>query len=80
MHAALHDAGCHCVSCRYSLNLYSIQLLHMTPELTARVPPSDTRRRWDLRAMEQGRFAEVSNSILMNSGIMANKHDAGWRH
>ena len=47
---------------RFNLNLFSIQLGEMTGGLAARLPPSDTRWRWDLRALEEGRFAEVGTA------------------
>jgi hypothetical protein len=36
-----------------------IRLNEMTPELDAAVPPTDSRRRKCLRALEEGRYDEV---------------------
>lgn len=32
----------------------------MTSGLEERLPPTDVRRRWDLKALEDGKFEEVS--------------------
>jgi hypothetical protein len=61
---------------RYNLKLFSMQLNEVTPGLEARLPPSDTRRRGDLRALEQGRFKEVHN-INNNQSLQLAAHS--WR-
>ena len=44
--------------------LFSLQLNEMTPGLEAKLPPTDVRRRWDLRALEQGDYAKVTNHYV----------------
>ncbi|KAK9916372.1 hypothetical protein WJX75_001966 [Coccomyxa subellipsoidea] len=41
---------------RYNLPLFSLRLNEMTPGLEVKLPPTDVRRRWDLRALEQGDY------------------------
>lgn len=45
--------------CRLGLNAFSMQLNEMTPGLEAKLPPTDARRRQDLRALEQGNYAKA---------------------
>ncbi|EIE26339.1 hypothetical protein COCSUDRAFT_58876 [Coccomyxa subellipsoidea C-169] len=45
---------------RYDMPLFSLQLNEMTPGLEAKLPPTDVRRRWDLRALEQGDYAKAA--------------------
>ena len=45
--------------CRLGLNVCSMQLNEMAPGLEARLPPTDTRWRRDLRALETGDYAEA---------------------
>ena len=44
---------------RLGLNVRSMQLNEIAPGLEARLPPTDTRWRRDLRALETGDYAEV---------------------
>jgi hypothetical protein len=44
---------------RYNLPLFSLRLNEMTPGLEVKLPPTDVRRRWDLRALEQGDYDKV---------------------
>ncbi|CAL5227336.1 g10279 [Coccomyxa viridis] len=44
---------------RLGLNVFSMQLNEMTPGLQAKLPPTDTRRRRDLRALEKGDYAKA---------------------
>ncbi len=46
--------------CRYDLTTFSLRLNEMTPGLEGRLPPTDARRRWDLKALEEGNYNEVS--------------------
>ena len=50
--------------CRLGLNVRSMQLNEMTPGLEARLPPTDTRWRRDLRALETGDYAEAGRDTL----------------
>ena len=50
--------------CRLGLNVRSMQLNEMTPRLEARLPPTDTRWRRDLRALETGDYAEAGRHTL----------------
>lgn len=45
--------------CRLGLNVFSMQLNEMVPGLEAQLPPTDTRRRRDLRALEKGDYAQA---------------------
>jgi len=45
------------------LNLFSMQLNEMTPGLEAKLPPTDTRWRKDLRAIEKGDYATVCTPL-----------------
>lgn len=45
--------------CRFGLNVFSMQLNEMTPGLEARLSPTDARWRKDLRALENGDYAEA---------------------
>lgn len=45
--------------CRLGLNVFSVQLNEMAPGLEAKLPPTDTRRRRDLRALEKGDYAKA---------------------
>ena len=53
--------------CRLGLNVFSMQLNEMTPGLEARLPPTDTRWRRDLRALETGNYAEAGRHPLGHS-------------
>ena len=50
--------------CRLGLNVRSMQLNEMAPGLEARLPPTDTRWRRDLRALETGDYAEAGRHPL----------------
>ncbi|CAL8466614.1 g6150 [Coccomyxa elongata] len=45
---------------RCNLPLFSVRLNEMTPGLEAKLPPTDVRRRWDLRALERGDYAQAA--------------------
>ncbi|BDA41103.1 Oxysterol-binding protein-related protein 1A [Coccomyxa sp. Obi] len=45
---------------RCNLPLFSARLNEMTPGLEAKLPPTDVRRRWDLRALERGDYAQAA--------------------
>ena len=47
------------VTCRMGLNLFSMQLNELTAGLESKLPPTDTRWRQDLRAIETGDYAQV---------------------
>ncbi len=49
-------------ACRLGLNVFSMQLNELLPDLEAKLPPTDTRWRRDLRAMETGAYAKASFS------------------
>lgn len=62
------------------MKLFSMQLNEVTAGLATRLPPSDTRQRWDLRALEEGRFKQVrlpavavpytpNHCLLLSSGV-----------
>ena len=53
---------------RYKLNLFSLQLNDLPDELKGKLPPSDSRLRQDLRAAEEGRFAEVVACFTLSAG------------
>lgn len=40
--------------------LFSVRLNEMTPGLETKLPPTDVRRRGDLRALERGDYAQVT--------------------
>ena len=43
---------------------FAVQLNHLPPELNAVLPPTDSRRRPDTRAIEVGRFQKVGPLLL----------------
>lgn len=49
---------------RYNMPVFSVRLNEMTPGLEAKLPPTDVRSRWDLRALEQGKYQEVRTFVI----------------
>ena len=45
--------------CRYDFTTFAIDLNHLTPEMQAKLPPTDSRRRQDVRLIEQGDYDKV---------------------
>ena len=49
-----------CLTCRYQFSEWDASLNEITQGQRGRLPPSDARFRPDVRAIEDGRFTEVS--------------------
>ena len=63
-------AGCDgAVMCRYGLNELSIQLNYLTKDLAKVLPPTDTRLRPDVRAVEQGEYAKVGCYLALQHRV-----------
>ena len=50
--------------CRCNLPLFSVRLNEMTPGLEGKLPPTDVRRRGDLRALERGDYTQVTTPLM----------------
>ena len=55
------------VACRMGLNLFNMRLNEMTPGLESKLPPTDTRWRQDLRAIEKGEYPQVCPSAIVRA-------------
>jgi hypothetical protein len=51
--------------CRFPLSKWALELNELTPELKAKLPPTDDRLRPDMRLFEHGYFHEVSSCCIM---------------
>ena len=49
--------------CRYNFSDFAVQANHLPPELLAVLPPTDSRLRKDVRAIEEGRWTAVTLSV-----------------
>ena len=56
-----------CVPCRHPFPLWSIHLNELTPELRAKLPPTDERLRPDIRMFEHGFYHEVRTQPALRS-------------
>lgn len=54
-------------ACRLGLNTFSMQLNEMTPGLEAKLAPTDTRWRQDMRALEKGDYAQASSASTISA-------------
>ena len=69
----LKDEGC---ACRMGLNLFSMQLNEMTPGLEAKLPPTDTRWRKDLRAIEKVTMQRYAHHSRLRRWVCQRLKDA----
>ena len=51
--------ACHLLHRRWGLTSYVVRATEMTPGLRERLPPTDSRLRADLQALERARYEEV---------------------
>ena len=51
--------------CRFPLSKWALELNELTPELKAKLPPTDDRLRPDMRLFEHGSFNEVTSCCFM---------------
>ena len=67
LHALLtssHDCSRSGLACSWNApTSFFFCLNEMTPDLEASLPPTDSRRRGDVRALEQGRYTEVHSPM-----------------
>lgn len=53
--------------CRWGLTSYVVHAIELTPGLRERLPPTDSRLRRDLAALERARYDEVPAALSLPS-------------